>query len=257
MKTLSRRAGRILTTLVLVLGLSAVTARGTKTPDELDALLATIALYPDALLFQVLAAAEYPLDVVRAERWARNHPHQSGEAAVQAAANENWDPSVQALVAFPHILSRMSGELEWTEQSVLYARFHWGRGHMMINVGHPPARTPYAWHRPPAPRPVYRPRPAPRHPVREPRMSRHPSPRVGTPSPSPSRTGRGRPDEYRRRPEPDRSRRGSGGSWEQTWGVSRTRSWEQTWGENRNRTWDRTWDRSGESRDDTPRGRRR
>jgi hypothetical protein len=85
------------------------------TQAELDQMLAPIALYPDALLSQILMAATYPLEIVEAARWTRANPGLSGDAAVRAAQNQDWDPSVQSLVAFPHILQRMDENLQWTE----------------------------------------------------------------------------------------------------------------------------------------------
>jgi hypothetical protein len=85
------------------------------TQAELDQMLAPIALYPDALLSQVLMAATYPIEVVEAARWTRANPGLRGDAAVRAVQNQDWDPSVQSLVAFPHILQRMDENLQWTE----------------------------------------------------------------------------------------------------------------------------------------------
>lgn len=81
---------------------------------ELDRLLAPVALYPDALLSQVLMAATYPADVVEAARWSRANAHLAGEDAVRAADGEDWDPSVKSLLAFPHLLQRMDEKLDWT-----------------------------------------------------------------------------------------------------------------------------------------------
>jgi len=81
---------------------------------ELDQMLAPIALYPDALLSQILMAATYPIEVVEAARWTRSNPGLKGDAAVRAVQNEDWDPSVKSLVAFPQILQRMDEQLEWT-----------------------------------------------------------------------------------------------------------------------------------------------
>jgi len=89
-------------------------AAPTYTQAELDQMLAPIALYPDELLSQVLIAATYPLEVVQAARWSRAHPGLKGDEAVQAAAGEDWDPSVKSLVAFPDLLQRMDEKLEWT-----------------------------------------------------------------------------------------------------------------------------------------------
>lgn len=85
------------------------------TQAELDQMLAPIALYPDSLLSQILMAATYPLEVVQAARWSRDNPGLDGESAVAAAESEDWDPSVKALVAFPHVLGRMDENLRWTQ----------------------------------------------------------------------------------------------------------------------------------------------
>lgn len=79
-------------------------------------MLAPIALYPDALLSQILMASTYPLEVVEAQRWAQAHPTLSGNAALQAAQQNNWDPSVKSLLAFPRVLQTMGAQLEWTER---------------------------------------------------------------------------------------------------------------------------------------------
>jgi len=84
--------------------------------QELDQMLAPIALYPDPLLTQILMASTYPLEVVRAARWSRAHPQLEGDEAVRAAANEDWDPSVKSLVAFPRVLAMMDERIDWTEQ---------------------------------------------------------------------------------------------------------------------------------------------
>ncbi|CAM5225769.1 DUF3300 domain-containing protein [Alishewanella longhuensis] len=83
---------------------------------ELDQMLAPIALYPDSVLTHVLIAATYPLEVVQAARWLDQNPGLSGEAAVDAASGQDWDPSVQALVAFPQLLKRLNEDLNWTQQ---------------------------------------------------------------------------------------------------------------------------------------------
>jgi hypothetical protein len=100
---------------VLLLALAAASpARAAYTQAELDQMLAPVALYPDALLSQVLMASTYPLDVVEAARWTRAHPGLQGDEAVSRVAGEDWDPSVKSLVAFPDLLQRMDGRLEWT-----------------------------------------------------------------------------------------------------------------------------------------------
>lgn len=84
--------------------------------QELDQMLAPIALYPDPLLSQILMAATYPLEVVEAARWTRTHPEQSGDDAVRSIQQRDWDPSVKSLVAFPRILQTLDEQLEWTER---------------------------------------------------------------------------------------------------------------------------------------------
>lgn len=84
--------------------------------DELDQLLAPIALYPDQLLSQVLMAATYPLEVVQAARFVEQNPGLRGDALDNALAARNWDPSVQSLAAFPQVLAMMNDKLDWTQR---------------------------------------------------------------------------------------------------------------------------------------------
>jgi len=86
------------------------------TQQELDQMLAPIALYPDSLLSQILMAATYPIEVVQAARWSKVNPGISGDQAVKAVEQNNWDPSVKSLVAFPQILSMMDEKLDWMER---------------------------------------------------------------------------------------------------------------------------------------------
>jgi hypothetical protein len=83
---------------------------------ELDQLLAPVALYPDALLAQVLMAATYPLDIVAADRWAKANPGLKDKALEDALAQQPWDPSVKSLVVFPQVLTMMSEKLDWTQK---------------------------------------------------------------------------------------------------------------------------------------------
>ena len=83
--------------------------------QQLEQTLAPIALYPDPLLSQILMASTYPLEVVEAARWSRSHTYLIGEDAVRAAENENWDPSVKSLLAFPQVLTRMDENLQWLQ----------------------------------------------------------------------------------------------------------------------------------------------
>lgn len=84
--------------------------------QELDRMLAPIALYPDSLLSQILIAATYPLEVEQAARWSRANPGLHGDQAVRAVAQEDWDPSVKSLVGFPQILAMMDAKSDWTER---------------------------------------------------------------------------------------------------------------------------------------------
>jgi hypothetical protein len=87
----------------------------TATQQQLDALLAPVALYPDQLLSQILMASTYPLDVVEAARWRTLPENQSltGEPLTAALEDKDWDPSVKALVPFPEILKMMDSDLDW------------------------------------------------------------------------------------------------------------------------------------------------
>jgi hypothetical protein len=86
--------------------------------EQLDQLLAPIALYPDALLAQILMAATYPLEIVKARRWFQDPRHAAlkGDALAAAIEAEGWDPSIMALMAFPQILRMMDVNLDWTEK---------------------------------------------------------------------------------------------------------------------------------------------
>jgi len=84
--------------------------------DELDQLLAPIALYPDQLLTQILIAATYPLEVVEAARFVQQNPSLQGDALDDAVTAKNWDPSVQSLAAYAQVLAMMNDNLEWTQR---------------------------------------------------------------------------------------------------------------------------------------------
>jgi hypothetical protein len=83
-------------------------------PDQLDSLVAPIALYPDPLLAQVLAASTYPLEIIQAQQWLATNPGLKDQALADAVAKEPWDPSVQALVALPEVVKRLAGDIRWT-----------------------------------------------------------------------------------------------------------------------------------------------
>jgi hypothetical protein len=95
----------------------AQSAAGPKTfnQQQLEQMLAPIALYPDSLLAQVLIAATYPVQVVEADRWVKNNKNLKGSALNAAIDKMNWDMSVKALVPFPQVLAMMSDQLAWTE----------------------------------------------------------------------------------------------------------------------------------------------
>ena len=86
--------------------------------EQLDALVASIALYPDDLLTQLLMASTFPLEVVAAARWVEDPAHKSlsGDALAKALEAEPWDPSVKSLVPFPVVLATMNSNLTWLQQ---------------------------------------------------------------------------------------------------------------------------------------------
>src|SRR6266581_2322665 len=86
------------------------------TQPELDQMLAPIALYPDALLSQILMASTYPLEVVEADRWAVANKNLKGDALEAVVDQQKWDDSVKSLVATPDVLDMMSQKLSWTQQ---------------------------------------------------------------------------------------------------------------------------------------------
>jgi hypothetical protein len=88
----------------------------TRTAAQLEQLVAPIALYPDALLSQILMASTYPLEVVAAARWSQANPTVTGGALQNAMAQQPWDPSVKALTAVPQTLQMMNDKLDWTQQ---------------------------------------------------------------------------------------------------------------------------------------------
>ncbi len=85
-----------------------------QTPDQLQQLVAPIALYPDSLVAQILAGATFPAEVVEADRWLQSNPDLKGDALAQAVDQQTWDPSVKALTAFPSVLGNMDKNLSWT-----------------------------------------------------------------------------------------------------------------------------------------------
>ncbi len=99
-------------------GILAQDTGGQKTfkPEELDALLAPIALYPDDLLAQIFMASTYPLEVVQAARWLKANPNLKGDQLTAALEKQDWDPSVKSMVNFPSVLDMMNEKLDWTQK---------------------------------------------------------------------------------------------------------------------------------------------
>jgi Protein of unknown function (DUF3300)/Chaperone of endosialidase len=85
-------------------------------PEQLDQLVAPIALYPDTLLAEVLMASTYPLEVVQAQRWAAEKKSLKGDELKTATDKQPWDDSVKALVATPSVLDMMNSKLDWTQK---------------------------------------------------------------------------------------------------------------------------------------------
>ena len=85
-----------------------------QTPEQLQQLVAPIALYPDSLVSQILAASTFPEQVVEADRWVQAHPDLKGEDLGKAVDQQPWDPSVKALTGFPSVLGNMDKNLSWT-----------------------------------------------------------------------------------------------------------------------------------------------
>src|SRR5262245_39522416 len=84
-------------------------------PEQIEQLVAPIALHPDDLVSQILMASTYPLEIVQAQRWVKANPSLKGDAAAKAIEKKEWDPSVKSLVNFPDVLAMMDGKLDWTQ----------------------------------------------------------------------------------------------------------------------------------------------
>lgn len=124
------RFGAILVAVAMAVLLPSSIAAAAESPDagvaesqdqplsqgELDQLVAPIALYPDALLAQLLMAATYPLEIVQADRWAKANKSLKGDKLDDALTKQDWDASVKALVATPTVLTMMNDDLDWTEK---------------------------------------------------------------------------------------------------------------------------------------------
>lgn len=84
-------------------------------PDQLDSLVAPIALYPDPLLAQTLAASTYPLEIMELQQWLEKNKNLKDKALADAVAKQPWDPSVQALAALPEVVKRLADDIQWTD----------------------------------------------------------------------------------------------------------------------------------------------
>jgi hypothetical protein len=94
---------------------TSTTSSAAKIPnDQLDALVAPIALYPDPLLAQALAASTYPLEIIQLQQWMAKNPTLKGEALAAAVEKENWDPAVQGLAGLPDVVKRLGDDIKWT-----------------------------------------------------------------------------------------------------------------------------------------------
>jgi hypothetical protein len=94
---------------------AAASQEAPKIPDaQLDSLVAPIALYPDPLLAQVLAASTYPLEIVQLQQWLVKNKNLKDKALVDAVSKEPWDPSIQGMVALPDVVKRLADDIQWT-----------------------------------------------------------------------------------------------------------------------------------------------
>src|SRR5688500_5311032 len=82
--------------------------------DQLDALVAPIALYPDPLLSQTLVASTYPLEIVQLQQWLEKNPGLKDKKLVDAISKQPWDASIQAMSALPDVVKRLADDIQWT-----------------------------------------------------------------------------------------------------------------------------------------------
>jgi hypothetical protein len=83
-------------------------------PEQLESLVAPIALYPDDLLAQTLVASTYPLEIVQLQQWLAKHPELKDKALADAVAKQPWDPSIQSMAAVPELVKRLGNDIQWT-----------------------------------------------------------------------------------------------------------------------------------------------
>ena len=93
---------------------AAATTESGFSAEQLEQIAAPIALYPDALLMQILMGSTYPLEIVEADRWVKANPKLTGKALEEALKGQDWDPAVKALCGFPTVLASMNENLDWT-----------------------------------------------------------------------------------------------------------------------------------------------
>jgi uncharacterized membrane protein YgcG len=119
MKSIFTRITVLLLTTLLVLPLGSAIAEDEKkktySQQELDQMMAPVALYPDSLLSQILMASTYPGDVAEAVEWSKKNTKKTGDDAVKAVQKKSWDPSVMSLVAFPSVLDMMGQKPDWVQ----------------------------------------------------------------------------------------------------------------------------------------------
>ena len=84
--------------------------------DQLDSLVAPIALYPDPLLSQTLVASTYPLEIIQLQQWMERNKNLKDQALADAVKKQPWDPSIQSMVAVPDVIERLAGNIQWTTE---------------------------------------------------------------------------------------------------------------------------------------------
>jgi hypothetical protein len=125
--SLARECSAILCCAMLIPGDAMLAAQGQEAPapsgqeqaaqipaDQLDSLVAPIALYPDPMLAQVLAASTYPLEIMQLQQWLTKNKGLKDKALVDAVSKQPWDPSVQGLAALPDVVKRLADDIQWT-----------------------------------------------------------------------------------------------------------------------------------------------
>ena len=83
-------------------------------PEQLDSLVAPIALYPDPILSQALVASTYPLEIIQLQQWLEKNKNLKDKALTDAAMKQPWDPSIQAMAVLPDVVKRLAGDIQWT-----------------------------------------------------------------------------------------------------------------------------------------------